>query len=101
MLGHALRERIPDKYPFQLEVVSKEGHEDFVDLFIVTDYFKQLKFFKRIDFVGEILDRKFSPSDALRATIFPFTIREAERFGITTQLVQRGNISREHKQNCG
>ena len=101
VLGQALRERIPDKYPLQLEVVPKEGHEELVDLFIVTDYFKRLTFFKRVDFVGAILDSRFSPSDALRATIFPFTLREAERLGITTQLVQRGNISREHKQNCG
>ena len=97
VLGQALREHIPDKYPFQLEVISKDGHEDLVDLFIVTDYFKRLRFFKRIDFVGEILDSKFSPNDALRATIFPFTTREAERLGITTQVAQSGNSSLKQK----
>ena len=82
VLEQALQEHIPDKYPIHLEVVPKEGHEDLLDLFIVTDYFKRLRFFKRVDFVGKILDSQLPPSDALRATIFPFTIHEAERIGI-------------------
>ena len=90
MLGQALREHIPDKYPIHLEVVPKEGHENLVDLFIVTDYFKRLRFFKRVDFVGKILDSQLPPSDALRATIFPFTTREAERIGINNQIAQGG-----------
>jgi hypothetical protein len=90
VLGQALRERIPDKYPIHLEVVPKEGYENLVDLFIVTDYFKRLRFFKRVDFVGKILDSQLPPNDALRATIFPFTTREAERIGINAQIAQSG-----------
>lgn len=92
VLERALREKIPVKHSIQLEVIPK-GYDDVVDVVIVSDYFRRWNFLKRIDFVGEVLDSQLPLSDALKATIMPFTTREAERLGITTQIAQSENSS--------
>ncbi len=85
VLERALRERVPAKHSIRLEVIPK-GYDDLVDVVIVSDYFRRWNFLKRVDFVGEVLDSQLPLGDALKATIMPFTTREAERLGITTQV---------------
>ena len=100
VLARALREKITAKHQISLEVIPKgyDDYEDLVDVVIVSDYFRRWNFFKRIDFVWEILDRQLPSSESMDATIIPFTTREAERVGINTQITQSGE--RSHKQGA-
>lgn len=91
VLEQAFRERIPDKYPVWLEVITiaRRGSSDYVDAVIVSDYFKRWIFPRRIDFVGKILDSHLPFDEAFRVTIIPFTLSEAERAGIATCLCRQ------------
>ena len=93
-LERALREKIPAKYQISLEVIPKgyDDYEDLVDVVIVSDYFRRWNFPKRIDFVREMLDSQLPSSESIDATIIPFTIREAERVGISTQVTQSEEV---------
>jgi hypothetical protein len=100
-IERALREKIPAKRQISLEVIPK-GYDDLVDVVIVSDYFRRWNFPKRIDFVWKILDRQLPSSESMNATIIPFTIREAERVGINTQVAQSGERPRKQgtKKAC-
>jgi hypothetical protein len=68
-LERALREKIPARRQISLEVIPKgyDDYEDLVDVVIVSDYFRRWNFFKRIDFVREVLDSQLPSSESMNA----------------------------------
>ena len=68
-LERALREKIPVNHQISLEVIPKgyDDYEDLVDVVIVSDYFRRWNFFKRIDFIREVLDSQLPSSESMDA----------------------------------